>query len=380
MQADNEWVKENRSVTKGYMLSQTGFSERKLFYLWIYPSGGAVGTMGDFGKFASALMPKEGEATPLFSSPATLEKMFVNSYRPAPDVPGIAHGFFEHRYSVKTLEHGGNTDSFSAQITFAPEEEIAVLVMTNQAHEQNLCIGIKDRIFGSYDARPYHKVLPDSSVVEGQYRSLRRPYSGFSQWMNFIVTEVITVDENTIDMDGDVYRQIRPYVYQYTDEGGSSEIIYFNVANEAVKSLHTQYGEYEPIGASYTVYTISSLAFIAFCFFYFVAAAIKNMILLIIKRKDYLTSNKMKIILNMLCLTSTTSTLILFIRSMTYQSYIDLRIHLIYNIICALFVALLLVVEMYFMFVIKTINKRIRIYHVMSLLWVILIVACQLYR
>lgn len=152
LQKDNLYLQKNRLLTKGYVKNSKGFTERPILYLGIYPAGGAVGTLSDMCRFVSALVSKDRKKSPLFKKEKTFTTMFSESYKVTDDFPGICHGFWEHYYSACTLEHAGNTDSFSSQITFAPEEGVAVVIMTNQSHERSLCYGLKDKIFGSYKA------------------------------------------------------------------------------------------------------------------------------------------------------------------------------------------------------------------------------------
>ena len=315
------------------MENSKGLVERPVLYLGLYPAGGAVGTLSDMCKFVSALMPKNGEASRLFKHQNTLDIMFSKSYEPTDEFPGICHGFWEHYYSVRTLEHGGNTDSFSAQITFAPAEGVAVLVMTNQAHEKPLCYGLKDMIFGSYKAVKYDGKLPNSKIVAGKYLSLRRPYSGFSQWMNFIVNEVTAVDEKTLDIDGDVYHEIRPYVYQYIDKNGASELIYFNVENGQIKSMYQEYGEYEPISTLEVISRLVLIGLFILSFIYFVITFVIFVIFRLKRKNNISTRDKRMISLNIIGFVSIVNTGILFYRSMTYPSYAALKIHFIINIL-----------------------------------------------
>lgn len=279
----NEFIENNRKFTKGYVLRNKEMIERPSYYIGLYPAGGAVGTFSDMCKFVSALIPKEGMKCPLFEDAETLDKLFSKSYEPAEDFPGICHGFWEHYYSVRVLEHGGNSDSFSAEIAIAPESGLAYVVMTNQAHERALCYGLKDMLFGNFKAEVQNG-LTNSDLVAGSYRSLRRPFSGFTMWLNFIVTEVSIIDENTINIDGDIYRQIKPYVYQYTDDGGASEWVCFNIENGEVKSMYMEYGEYEPVNSLSIMATM--LAYIMFIIIsiYFAITTVIMVILTLFKK------------------------------------------------------------------------------------------------
>lgn len=383
LQKDNQYVQKNRPLAKGYMENSKGLVERPILYLGIYPAGGAVGTLSDMCKFVSALIPKSGEASPLFKYENTLYTLFSKSYSPTDDFPGVCHGFGEHYYSVRTLEHGGNTDSFSSQITFAPEEGTAVLVMTNQAHERPLCYGLKDLIFGSYKGEQYDGKLPDSSIVTGNYSSLRKPDSGFSTWLNFIVSEVKAVDENTIDIDGDIYREIKPYVYQYTDENGASELIYFNVENDKVKTMYQKCGEYEPLS---TLSIISRLVLIGLSFLssaYFMIGFVISVIFGFKRENNLSTRNKTMISLNMIGFISIVNTGILFYRSMLYPSYAALKIHFIINILSVVLILIFLSINLITRIRRKAEGKRKIGYiltNIFSVLYVMLVIALQIYK
>ncbi|QVK17674.1 serine hydrolase [Mycoplasmatota bacterium] len=380
LQEDNLFIQKNRQLTKGY---SNGFKERPIYYLGLYPAGGAIGTLSDMCKFVSALIPKDGETSPLFKKEDTLDFLFSKSYVPTDDFPGISHGFWEHYYSVRTLEHGGNTDSFSAQITFAPEEGVAVLIMSNQAHERAICFGLKDKIFGSYKTDNFDGELPDSSIVKGNYWSMRRTHSGFSQWMNLIINEVTVVDENTIDIDGDVYYQIRPYVYQYTDKGGASELIYLDVINGQVKSMYQEYGEYEPISNLVVISRLGVMAFLVFSLIYFIFAFIISVIYGLKRKNNLSIKAKRMIILNIVGFVSIVNTGILFYRSSMYPSYNDLKIHFIVNIIAVVLIMFTLCRNLISAIKRKTEDKRKIGYilaNIIAVLYVVIIVACGIYK
>ena len=116
----------------------------------MYPAGSAIGTVDDAAKFIVALMPAEGTKSPLFQSDQTLNEMLTTSDYYNNGLPRNAHGFWEGMYAVNVLEHGGNTDSFSSNFTFSKEENLGVVVMTNQAGESGLSYGLPRLIYGDY--------------------------------------------------------------------------------------------------------------------------------------------------------------------------------------------------------------------------------------
>lgn len=156
--------------------------------------------------------------------------------------------------------------------------------MTNQSHERYFCSGLKDKIFGSYKADKIESILPDSIVVEGKYRYMRRPQSGFSQWLNFTVSEVTKIDSKSIDIDGDVYHEIRPYVYQYTDKGGASELVYFSIKNGCANRMYQEYGKSERVGALTIIGGLGRLGLFAMSLVYFVISFIISLFYVLRKK------------------------------------------------------------------------------------------------
>ena len=379
LQLDNDDIRNRRSSVKGYAQVRGGFVEKPLLYLSLYPAGGAVGTLPDMVKFVSALLPKEGSASPLFKNQNTLAQLFTTSYGVTNDFPGIAHGFWEHFYSFRVLEHAGNTDSFSSQIVFSPENGIALIVATNQAYEKMMTQGLKDRIFQKYEYRN-DDVLPDATIVTGMYRSVRRPHSGFSQWLNFIVSEVQVIDENTIEIDENKYIQIRPYVFQYTGDYGASELIYFNVENDEVKNLYIKYGHWEVVNTSTTIYTLGCIILFVLCSLYFLISFIIFFIKFL-RKKEKRISLRPNLLLSAFGFFVALNTGVLFSKAISLPSYADLKIHFLFNILYVLFLG--------FMFgktAIARLKNKIRlngstiVMYAVSIIYSLLILVCELYK
>ncbi|NMX24827.1 beta-lactamase family protein [Streptococcus sanguinis] len=83
------------------------------FKLWMYPVGGAVGTLGDLQKFAQALL----ERKTLFHHPETWTELYsTTSTHPGTDIVRNAHGFWASHYGVTLLGHSGNADGFSSYL------------------------------------------------------------------------------------------------------------------------------------------------------------------------------------------------------------------------------------------------------------------------
>ncbi len=74
----------------------------------LYPAGAVNGTAEDLARFAIALMPPDGEESPLFQKRDTLDTMLSRS-PVSSELSGFAHGFILSKDNRGALGHGGNT-------------------------------------------------------------------------------------------------------------------------------------------------------------------------------------------------------------------------------------------------------------------------------
>ncbi|ABN44767.1 FmtA-like protein, putative [Streptococcus sanguinis SK36] len=142
--SDNAYVQEKRKEDKGYddqgkLLGDTPFK------LWMYPVGGAVGTLGDLQKFAQALL----ERKTLFHHPETWTELYsTTSTHPGTDIVRNAHGFWASHYSVTLLGHSGNSNGFSSNLYLDLENGIGQVILTNQQYELIYNMQMPELIFG----------------------------------------------------------------------------------------------------------------------------------------------------------------------------------------------------------------------------------------
>ncbi|MDO5302030.1 MAG: serine hydrolase domain-containing protein [Tissierellia bacterium] len=148
---DSPGVLEKRLALQCYDGEGEKIPGRGLYYIQLYPAGSAVGPLEDFLTFARALIPREGEAGPLFQRAETWELLYSpSSFYGDSGVGNSHHGFFASQYGVTTLGHGGNTFGCSSMIQFEPETGLGMVVLTNQAHEQVYNYDFYEEIFGSF--------------------------------------------------------------------------------------------------------------------------------------------------------------------------------------------------------------------------------------
>lgn len=176
---DNMWVKSHRDQVQGYTTDKSLIDPNQ-YVIPIYPAGSVVGTADDFALFLTAILSDDGH--PLFKERETIDKLFEPTlYFPGTDIPRIAHGFFALPAQNQVYGHGGNTMAFTSSMYFDRESRLGVLVMTNQAHEENFCLGIPEIVFGRPELSISDGPLEDSSMWTGIYQPARMPYHGFTK-------------------------------------------------------------------------------------------------------------------------------------------------------------------------------------------------------
>lgn len=257
---DNPSLTSNKA--QAYALMEEGrFAPSSWNYMSMYPCGGANGTAGDLAAFAMALMPQEGERSPLFQQQDTLQQMFTRSYSPDENMLDIAHGFWEYPGAKRGLTHGGNTIAFSSNFHIVPEENFAVIVLTNQMGEIDLCYGLtKALVEGDIPVIPMEGSGPDGSVLEGTYIPARKSEnSALKVYAYIFPLKVREIEENTIQisMAGETadYIQTAPYVYRKAAGSTLFDIfpqMHFRVENGQVMQVSTVISDYLPLSPGRT--------------------------------------------------------------------------------------------------------------------------------
>ncbi|MBM6383121.1 MAG: beta-lactamase family protein [Paenibacillus sp.] len=165
---------QRRNEIEGYTKDLELIPDNRV-YVTFYPTGAAMGTAEDLGKFLAALMPVDDNSV-LFAKRDTLDEMLSTSlYYDETSIPRFAHGFAEMEYWVPTLLHEGNLKGFSSKVVFDPESKFGMVVMTNIAFEEVYYYGLISKIFGNSTY-----VNSVASEGGGYFQSARRPASRFT--------------------------------------------------------------------------------------------------------------------------------------------------------------------------------------------------------
>ena len=168
---DNDYVLEKRKEEMTYDINGKSLGVNYM-NIGLYPVGLTASTMGDFQRFAQALLKKEK----LFKKSETWEKLFTaSSTYPGTDMPLNMHGFWTQEYGTTVVGHGGNSYGFSSYILLDLKNGIGMTIMTNQDHELIYNYEMPALVFGP-------KKKTDSATFDkfqsGNYRSTRYFASG----------------------------------------------------------------------------------------------------------------------------------------------------------------------------------------------------------
>jgi CubicO group peptidase (beta-lactamase class C family) len=344
--SDNKKLLENKAT--GYKLKGTSqLTESHSFYISMYPSGAINGTAEDLGKFASALMPKEGESSPLFQKKETLDEFLTQSYSANGNIPGNAHGFWEYKGQKRGLTHGGNTAAFSSNFHIVPEENFAVIVLTNQSGEMDICYGLTKELVGEepVSVAVSNQNMPDALELEGTYTSARRSYHGFVNiYYDLISLKITAVNDYEIQLDvlglSANYIQSSPYVYKKVkghtlfDAMGP---IYFHVENGKVTQISASISDYLPVSTGKsTPFLIIYLILTILCVVYLIVSPFVLLFQGIRRRRKKQPASPLQRWNSILILTGTAiviNNLILVARMLinNFRAYSEIVAHIIIN-------------------------------------------------
>lgn len=216
--------------SKAYVSERDSLTESYWSYVPMYPAGAANGTAIELAKFAAALMDKESG---LFKKSETYNELLSTSYTADEAVAGIAHGFFEYDGECRAYWHNGGTENFSSILAVAPEKDFAVVALANSEAGYDLIEKVAFTCLDKKNATvdTAGKNMPDPEAVVGNYYLQRRCTHGISKLAylpNLTDVKVRKHSEDEVAVNGVIYRQVEPYVYQSEKDGSKGRFVLEN--------------------------------------------------------------------------------------------------------------------------------------------------------
>ncbi|WP_402873496.1 serine hydrolase domain-containing protein [Paenibacillus illinoisensis] len=299
---------QRRNEVEGYTKDLKRIPENRV-YLTFYPTGAAMGTAEDLGKFLAALMPVDANSV-LFAKRDTLDEMLSTSlYYDGTSTPRFAHGFVEMEYWIPTLMHEGNLKGFSSKAVFDPESKFGMVVMTNIAFDEVYYYGLISKIFGNSTY-----VNSVTSEGGGYFQSARRPASRFT----------------------DLFRQLDITKFSKAELSSLYNVVEHNGVVEKIS--YTPYMDYLPVSNLKVNLIAISLIPVALAIIFSLVALIGYIIRMLLyklkKRGDSPTHlDKYYLAINFAGGLLLLNLFIIFTRLPSYPAYSSLRINLGFNLL-----------------------------------------------
>ncbi len=170
-------------MATGYRLKDGRFTARPFeLFSMIMPAGSGTSSAPDMARFMMAMLNDGALGTARILSPESVRLLMSNSRANAPDLPGLAHGFFVNRDSgPRIIGHGGNTGDFHSNMILVPEAGLGFFISETGGQgsyggRTELTEALIGRLFPQ--APSPRAVAPAGETLPlGAYRANRRDYS-----------------------------------------------------------------------------------------------------------------------------------------------------------------------------------------------------------
>ena len=189
--SDNLSVKEKRTMLKIYTTDVTEITPN-MSYIIMYPAGMCISTIGDMQKFAQSLL---SEDTVLFNDEETYRELFsASSYFGETEIPRNYHGFWAiEAYGTNVIGHSGNTAGCSSSLFLDIENQIGIVIQTNQNSEQVYNNKMPELLFGEYEGT--------ASDYTGLIMSARTIFYGPLKLYRLMSVSNVTQEEPAVSYD-----------------------------------------------------------------------------------------------------------------------------------------------------------------------------------
>lgn len=170
-------------MATGYRYKDGKF-EAKPFELFspVMPAGSGTSGAPDMARFMMAMLNGGAVGTARILKPESVRLLMTDSFANAPDLPGMAHGFFVVREAgPRMVGHGGNTGDFHSNMILAPEAGLGFFVSETGGQgsyggRTELVEALIGRLFPQ-DPAPRIAAPAAEKLPVGAYRGNRRDYS-----------------------------------------------------------------------------------------------------------------------------------------------------------------------------------------------------------
>ncbi len=192
-------------------------------YSNLYPTNSIYGTASDLAKLMNELM--WGKEDGILLSKESLDTMYTESYAIIEGANKSLHGLYEYPADVKAYYCDGGTTSTSMMVLM-PETGFGLVITTNTSAAIELLYGLSyELLLGDEKATvsPEDDLPSVATVTDREYVGTKRPYSGALEFLGYFAncSKFSRVDQDTISLGSDEYKQVAPYIYKYAGDNKS---------------------------------------------------------------------------------------------------------------------------------------------------------------
>lgn len=204
--SDNLWVQEKRKDFVSYLPDGTIAEDTKI-YILPYPAGACTSTLSDFVRFAKALLTKDER---LMSAGAYVKMYSASLNYTGTDTPRLCHGFLvDHEFANPIVGHDGNTAGGSSRLLLDFDQNVGMVVLTNQLGGSVYRSKMAELVFGvtEYHVHVEGHYIPMRGIVHGKSKF----YSSFLSYQNCYFTNqlvdglYVNVTEDRVEISASDY-------------------------------------------------------------------------------------------------------------------------------------------------------------------------------
>ena len=218
-------------MSKGYTRFGGRFHEEEFELVPLAPVGAAAVSASDMAKFMIAHLQLGRYNDTTILSEETSRLMQSDSYRMAPGVNSMSHGFMDmSRNGQRIIGHGGNTFWFHSNLALFPDHDLGLFVSYNSeegsAGTGKFTDAFVDRYFPVDRERP---VAPEdfserASRFTGHFRSNRFSHESLAKVAALLTVEVTASDEGTLRFLGSEWAEVAPLTFR--DYDGENTVVF----------------------------------------------------------------------------------------------------------------------------------------------------------
>ena len=247
---NNASVNDKKAIPYG--LGDNGtFNQVDYMYANLYPAAGLVTNAEDFAKFIQSFTQTKQDKTSLLKQ-ETIKQMMEKTYAINENAKGQCIGFYEYPSDlVKAYYHDGTSNGYSSMMTIVPDENFGVGILSNSSISTEFLYGLTNLLIEDSSNNQKKEVGSDSTVSLDDITNLsftgaKRAYHNVLEFAGYFgnCSSFTKGDDDTLVIDNNKYKQVKPYVFQYvgTTEGNEESVLTKTVA-KYIYFGHNEKGE-----------------------------------------------------------------------------------------------------------------------------------------